>query len=83
MLRLVSALLLTAAVALAAPAFATAAPEGASEPSADAPAPKKEKLVCVRERELGSNLSTKICHTEPQWQAQRESSQESRKKPND
>ena len=83
MRRLVSAFLLATSFGLAAPALAATGAEGPSQPSADAPAAKKEKLVCVRERELGSNLSTKVCHTEAQWQAEREQSQENRKKPND
>ena len=82
MRKLVSVLFLAATVGLAVPALGATTPEGANPPEADVPAPKKEKLVCVRQRELGSNLSTKVCQTEAQWQAERAHSQEKLRKPN-
>jgi hypothetical protein len=80
--RIMSALLVAAAFGQAAPALSNTAANTDAAPAADAPAPKKEKLVCVRERELGSNLTTKVCQTEAQWRAEREQSQDNRKKPN-
>ena len=62
---------LLAACALVLGAPAIAGDETTTVPASDAPAPK-EKMVCKRERELGSNLTTKVCQTEAQWRAQRE-----------
>jgi hypothetical protein len=71
---LLSCLAAAGAIVLASPAIAGAgnntAPAASDEPAAAAPA-KKEKLICVREREIGSNLSTKVCQTEAQWRAER------------
>ncbi|MEA3032659.1 MAG: hypothetical protein QOH86_675 [Sphingomonadales bacterium] len=60
------AILLLAATALAAPAFASA--NGGSDPAKPADPPKKERKIC-RQEQITSSLygSRRICLTAEQW----------------
>ena len=57
---------LTASSAFAAPAPAPAPSADAPKPEAAAAPDGKEKLICVRERSLGSNRTKRVCRTAEQ-----------------
>ncbi len=62
-------LLLIAAISsgLVSSAAISAEPQPAAVPAAQAPA--KEKMICRRDKEIGSLVATKkTCHTKSQWQ---------------
>ena len=61
------------ALAMAAAALVVPASALAGTPSSNAAAPTKatdgDKIICKSERIVGSNLSTRICHTKAEWAA--------------
>lgn len=56
-------LMLSVALMAAAPA----AGEPAAQPAAKAEKPKKEDMVCKREKVIGSRLPVRVCMTQADW----------------
>jgi hypothetical protein len=54
-------------VALAVP---VSAQDAAKEGSASAGTPKKERLICKREAELGTHMVKRVCKTWAEWRAE-------------
>jgi hypothetical protein len=67
--------------ALATPAFSQTAPEKpapdkpAATPTGDKKPPPQEKMICRRETVPGSNIPERVCRTQSQIEAARDSAQ--------
>jgi predicted secreted protein len=54
----------------------TAALAGEPPSAADAPKPKKDKLVCINEPDVGTRIPKRSCKTQAQWDEDRREARE-------
>jgi hypothetical protein len=72
--KILSIALLLSACATWSMAEGAAAPADAAKPTAAAADSEGSKMICKREKPMGSLIPTRICKTAAQWQADREQS---------